>query len=548
MAQKNKLEIHLENIENKLGSDSKMPLGTVDPLDWHLTKIESLIGGGGGEDQRLPDPTQGDEGKVATVKSDLSGFEYKEKADLVNGKVPAEQLPSYVDDVLEFNDLSDFPEEGEVGKIYVALDTGFTYRWSGTTYIQIGVQEIPVTDVQVDGESVLDGTVAKITLPNPELIENILWADLKTKKDNAQLVPGKFYRITDYECVVKASCSGANAQSANHVFDIIVFALEANLLSEHAKAVRHAGDTYFQTAKLEAWQLWYCLDNDTSKFEWAVSNGKGVIYRMIDEFDNDAYYDFKNIQFRINSKIDGKGTYNYYYTFDYNNTDASVYTGGRAICYHNKIIPDYNTYSNQWQLNKCVFKIKAAHIVWGAYDNIVGSASTLETFSPACLFKGNHIGEGCSIKWSVSDSTNPYIINNVIGGSTHITIQALSITANYFGSSIDITNDNIASTFASNWIGANNNYITTSGLSNSYIGHDCFKLQLPNNSRDITIQSNIKYVTINATGSTSDALQNIILHSGVCGSSTDYRTLTLERNLGHSVDIYAPDSETIILE
>lgn len=60
------------------------------------------------------------------------------KADLVGGKVPSSQLPSYVDDVLEFANLSAFPATGETGKIYVALDTNKTYRWSGSAYVQIG--------------------------------------------------------------------------------------------------------------------------------------------------------------------------------------------------------------------------------------------------------------------------------------------------------------------------------------------------------------------------------------------------------------------------
>ena len=64
-----------------------------------------------------------------------------DKADLENGKVPAEQLPSYVDDVTEYATTSDFPQPGETGKIYVALDTGFTYRWSGSDYIQIAAQD-----------------------------------------------------------------------------------------------------------------------------------------------------------------------------------------------------------------------------------------------------------------------------------------------------------------------------------------------------------------------------------------------------------------------
>lgn len=63
------------------------------------------------------------------------------KADLVGGKVPASQLPSYVDDVLEFTDLASFPATGESGKIYVALDTNYTYRWSGSAYVKISDNE-----------------------------------------------------------------------------------------------------------------------------------------------------------------------------------------------------------------------------------------------------------------------------------------------------------------------------------------------------------------------------------------------------------------------
>ena len=46
-------------------------------------------------------------------------------------------MPSYVDDVLEYTNLAAFPTTGEAGKIYVALDTNKTYRWSGTVYVYI---------------------------------------------------------------------------------------------------------------------------------------------------------------------------------------------------------------------------------------------------------------------------------------------------------------------------------------------------------------------------------------------------------------------------
>ena len=54
-----------------------------------------------------------------------------------SGTVPLSQLPSYVDDVLEYDNKTAFPASGEGGKIYVAKDTNLTYRWSGSAYVEI---------------------------------------------------------------------------------------------------------------------------------------------------------------------------------------------------------------------------------------------------------------------------------------------------------------------------------------------------------------------------------------------------------------------------
>lgn len=54
-----------------------------------------------------------------------------------NGRVPSSQLPSYVDDVLEYSSQSAFPAAGESGKIYVDHSTNKTYRWSGYSYVEI---------------------------------------------------------------------------------------------------------------------------------------------------------------------------------------------------------------------------------------------------------------------------------------------------------------------------------------------------------------------------------------------------------------------------
>ncbi|TGM88288.1 hypothetical protein [Leptospira bouyouniensis] len=54
-----------------------------------------------------------------------------------SGKIPSSVLPSYVDDVLEFADLASLPISGESGKIYITLDNGKQYRWSGSSYVEI---------------------------------------------------------------------------------------------------------------------------------------------------------------------------------------------------------------------------------------------------------------------------------------------------------------------------------------------------------------------------------------------------------------------------
>jgi hypothetical protein len=54
-----------------------------------------------------------------------------------DGKVPSSQLPSYVDDVVEYPSKEVFPIAGESGKIYVDTINRLTYRWSGSGYVEI---------------------------------------------------------------------------------------------------------------------------------------------------------------------------------------------------------------------------------------------------------------------------------------------------------------------------------------------------------------------------------------------------------------------------
>lgn len=97
-------------------------------------------GGGGGSSVEIVDnlnstatnkALSANQGRV--LNNSLGG-----KADLEGGKVPLSQLPSFITaDVLEFPTFADFPATGTTGKIYVAKDTGKSYKWVGSNYVEI---------------------------------------------------------------------------------------------------------------------------------------------------------------------------------------------------------------------------------------------------------------------------------------------------------------------------------------------------------------------------------------------------------------------------
>lgn len=113
-------------------------------------------------------------------------FDISLKADLVAGKVPASQLPSYVDDVLEFANLTSLPTTGEAGKIYVTTDANKQYRWGGTAYVEISAS------TAVWGS--ISGTIANQTdllaLLNAKQATLVSGTNIKTINGNSLLGSG----------------------------------------------------------------------------------------------------------------------------------------------------------------------------------------------------------------------------------------------------------------------------------------------------------------------------------------------------------------------
>ena len=101
------------------------------------------------------------------------------KADLINGLIPSSQLPSYVDDVLEYNTRAQFPTTWEKGKIYIAINDDSQWRWTGTGYKKM-VSSPWSTDAIPEGSQNLYFT--------PERAKSAVQSDLNGKAD---LVWGK---------------------------------------------------------------------------------------------------------------------------------------------------------------------------------------------------------------------------------------------------------------------------------------------------------------------------------------------------------------------
>ena len=326
-------------------------------------------------------------------------------------------------------------------------------------------------------------------------IIEITWSDLKAKKDAEELTPSQLYRIIDYQCTTTES----KTRSAGHQFDIIVLALSKNTLSEQAYAALHSGDTYFANNNLSAWKLWYCLDNDTDRFAWADStNGKGVIYRMIDEFNNDIPYDFKNIQFKHPNDTTNSYPY-YYYTFASNNAENNTdYSLSATLdIYSNKILPyirspkQYinrilfisdgcygNTFGincyNNYLGNSCYFNI-FGNFCWGntfvgtCYCNNFGNYCFRNSFKSGCqnntfgiYFNNNRLEDSCK-----NNIFGNFCNNNVIGGVC---------SYNTFGNNckyIKFSTDSSASTkyfyYQHNYFGDGCQYIVFTGVESSSV-------------------------------------------------------------------------------
>lgn len=135
-----------------------------------------------------------------------------------SGKVPSSQLPSYVDDVLEYANLAAFPVTGTTATIYLALDTNLTYRWGGSSYIEIS----PSLALGETSSSAYRGDRGKIAYDHSQLtsgnphnvtktdvgLSNVVNSDTTTTANITDSSNKRF--VTDAQLTVIGNTSGTN--------------------------------------------------------------------------------------------------------------------------------------------------------------------------------------------------------------------------------------------------------------------------------------------------------------------------------------------------
>ena len=401
-----------------------------------------------------------------------------------------------------------------------------------------------------------------------EQMVEITYGDLVDLMDDSELKPGMRYRITDYVTTTTQEYT----QSAFHPFDVIVTATSTDTLSEYARAIQHAGDSYFSNCDLAAWFLLYDINGDTSRFEWAGNGtqggspayieehheerfyrypsgdriisgtqyyawdrdgsgkdvyytdsetpvvntdsiftydekgglqfldtvyaygaevpgvqftGKGVIYRMVDEWGNDCPYDFKNIMFYSDDSEKYVYTFNAYDDYEEILYDATLINGkdiidrSTEVCCNNVIKP--------------AFSVNDGYLFMTLNNNIfLNSFSTGgRTYTFTCV--GNTFETDCRNNVvSGSSSYNSFgkdCLNNVLtSGSSHNTFGNNCSSNSLQGSSANSFGNNCSSNTLSTSCGFNSfgnscnlNYLNNNCSYNSF-GNHCYSNTLSGNN------------------------------------------------------------------
>ena len=381
------------------------------------------------------------------------------------------------------------------------------------------------------------------------------YAELVERRARGGMLPGTLYRITDYETMV---ANDTEARSAGHPFDVVVMALDEHTLSERAWAMHSARDAagYFGKSKLEAWQGWDCLDNDDTHFQWAdTTRGKGVIYRLIDEWGNDCPYDFKNVQFKrcltsgdfvdnvvdnadwpnthyiLSPSMNGQADmtadetdYKWLYTFTYleqmqDVRDASLINevnAGFESAYYNKACN-----CNEMQAYYISEFIDDTAFATQALNNIVLSSHDEENGAAVKMY-ANKWGAGCfNMTFHEHCYGNSFGVNCycLIGFKLYYSTFGNNCNNNTFGN--DCNNNTFGNDCYNNTFG-NNCYANTFGnyCTHNTFGNNCTYNTFGNYLQYITAGEGVKYLNVTGGRDVKHFVKNAHILNGTSGKDS----------------------------
>lgn len=187
------------------------------------------------------------------------------------GKVPSSQLPSYVDDVLEYTNKAGFPTTGESGKIYIDKATNITYRWSGTTYVEIS----PSLALGETSSTAYPGNKGKTTTDNVNAI--LAGTKIVPKATDANTLDGKdstnFASAADL--AKKLDKSGGTMEG---VFNVDTLYFKVNTASGYRQAfgIIRGGLLALGSDELPAALYGY---NKDQKPQWVYKEGSNYVFK-----------------------------------------------------------------------------------------------------------------------------------------------------------------------------------------------------------------------------------------------------------------------------
>lgn len=187
------------------------------------------------------------------------------------GKVPSSQLPSYVDDVLEYTNKAGFPTTGESGKIYIDKATNITYRWSGTAYVEIS----PSLALGETSSTAYPGNKGKTTTDNVNAI--LAGTKVVPKATDANTLDGKdstnFASAADL--AKKLDKSGGTMEG---VFNVDTLYFKVNTASGYRQAFGTIRGGLLALGSDELPAALYGYDKN-QKPQWVYKEGSNYVFK-----------------------------------------------------------------------------------------------------------------------------------------------------------------------------------------------------------------------------------------------------------------------------